>query len=322
MLVPSKVSWWNLVFKYKGSELPRTKYRIAGVAVVAVLVTFLEEQHDWHPNLKPLPFTLIGVALGIFLGFRNNASYDRWWEGRKLWGAAVNTTRSITRQILTLIGSQAPTRRDGSEAAVEIDPGELAALRKELVYRVIAWTHALRLALRDEDHLEELAPFLPADEIERLRKESNRPFAITQGTAERIRRAWERGWIHTMHLPTLEASMTSLTDIQGGMERIKATPIPFSYTTLIHRITAVYCYALPFGLVDEIGVYTPFAVILVSYAFFGLDVVGDEIEQPFGNDPNDLPLRGISRMIEVNLRQRLGETDLPPLLRPVDEILD
>ncbi|AKF07681.1 bestrophin family protein [Sandaracinus amylolyticus] len=314
MLVPSKVSWWRLVFAYKGSELPRTKYRIAGVLIVSIFVTILEELHDWHPNLKPLPFTLVGVALGIFLGFRNNASYDRWWEGRKLWGALVNTTRTFTRQVLTIIGTQP----DGAR----VDEGELRAFQREIVLRIAAFAHALRLALRDEDDLAQLAPFLPAEEIEQLRKESNRPFAITQGTAERIRAAWQRGWIHTMHLPVLEQSMTSLTDIQGGCERIKATPIPFSYTTLIHRITAVYCYVLPFGLVDEIGIYTPFAVGIVAYAFFGLDVVGDEIEMPFGTDPNDLPLRAISRMIEVNLRQRIDDPEPPPLLRPVDEILD
>jgi putative membrane protein len=116
--------------------------------------------------------------------------------------------------------------------------------------------------------------------------------------------------------------MTALTDIQGACERIKGTPIPFSYTTLIHRITAVYCYALPFGLVDQVKIYTPFVCVIVAYAFFGLDVVGDEIEMPFGTDYNDLPLRAISRTIEVNLRQRLGEQDLPPLHKPVNEFLD
>ena len=115
--------------------------------------------------------------------------------------------------------------------------------------------------------------------------------------------------------------MTTLTDLQGACERIKGTPIPFSYTTLIHRIVAFYCYGLPFGLVSSVGAFTPVVVVVVSYAFFGLDTVGDEIEQPFGTDANDLPLAAISRTIEVNLRQRLGETDLPPLLRPVDEIL-
>lgn len=317
MLVPSKLSWWRLVFKYKGSELPRTKGRIAGVLVVALLVTGVEkvfEINGWsHPDLTPLPFTLIGVALGIFLGFRNNASYDRWWEGRKLWGQVVNTTRTFTRQILTLIGPQ-PGEPEPSD--------EMLALRKELVYRVIAWTHALRLALRDEADVKELEPFLPMAEIEQIHRESNKPFSITQGTAERIRTAWTRGWLDRMHLPVLEQTMTALTDIQGGCERIKSTPIPFSYTTLIHRITAVYCYSLPFGIVDTVGPYTPFVCTMIAYAFFGLDVVGDEIEMPFGKDSNDLPLSAISRMVEVNLRQRLGETELPAMLRPVDEILE
>ncbi len=115
--------------------------------------------------------------------------------------------------------------------------------------------------------------------------------------------------------------LTGLTDLQGACERIKSTPIPFSYTTLIHRIVAVYCCGLPFGVVSDTCWFTPIVVLVVSYAFFGLDTVGDEIEQPFGTDANDLPLSAISRMIEVNLRQRIGDTDIPPLLRPVDELL-
>jgi putative membrane protein len=314
MLVLPKTSWWRTVLRYSGSELPRTKYRIAGVALVGIIVTVLEERHDWHPNLTPLPFTLIGIALGIFLGFRNNASYDRWWEGRKIWGNAVNDTRSLARQILTLVGPQ--------PGGPEVDRGTLAKLHTELVHRVIAWAHALRLSLRGQEDLVDLLPFLPAHEVDALASERNRPYAISHGTAECIREAYVRGLVHPMHLPVLEQSLTSLTDIQGGAERIQSTPIPFSYTTLIHRITAVYCYALPFGVVDTVGIFTPFVVTIVAYAFFGLDVVGDEIDMPFGHDPNDLPLRSITRTIEINLRQRLGETELPPMLEPVNGILD
>ncbi len=313
MLVPSRLNWWGRVLTYRGSELPRTKWRILGVAIVSVVVTVLEVKHDWHPKLTPLPFQLVGVALGIFLGFRNNASYDRWWEGRKLWGALVNTSRSCARQVLTLLG---PQPGDGAPTT------DLAPLQRELVYRIIAFVHALRLALRDDQDLSELADFLPRDEVEALTNERNRPFAINQGTGDRLQRAWREGHLHPMHLSVLEGSLTALTDIQGACERIKSTPIPFSYTTLIHRITAVYCYALPFGVVDAVGIYTPFVCVIVAYAFFGLDVVGEEIEMPFGRDYNDLPLRAISRMIEVNLRQRLGEDDLPPLLTPVNDFLD
>ena len=319
MMVPSRVGWFRLVFKYKGTELPRTKWRIVGVFLLSIAVAWAEhvlEDEQFHSTLKPLPFTLIGFALSIFLGFRNNAAYDRWWEGRKLWGGIVNTTRTAARQCLTLIGPQ-----KGTPEAAKVDAAELRALQVELVKRVMAWTHALRLALRDQDDLSELGAFLPADEVERLKTESNRPAAITMGTADRLRAAFDKGWIHPMHLSTLEHTLAGLTDLQGGCERIKSTPIPFSYTTLIHRIVAVYCYALPFGVVTEMGWFTPFVVLVVSYAFFGLDIVGDEIEQPFGTDSNDLPLSAISRMIEVNLRQRLGETELPPLLRPVNEQL-
>ncbi|NUP96255.1 MAG: bestrophin [Planctomycetaceae bacterium] len=314
MIVPERRSWWHLVFRYRGTELERTRFRLAAVAVVAVFVTILEERHDWHPNLTPLPFTLVGIALGIFLGFRNNASYDRWWEGRKLWGALVNTSRTFTRQVLTLVGQQPGGERP--------DERELAELRRKLVYRTIAFAHALRHSLRDERDEAELEKLLSPAEIVQLRAEANRPFALSQGSAELLREAWRRGWIHPQHLAVLEGSLKELTDVQGGCERIKSTPLPFSYTTLIHRITAGYCYALPFGVVDSVGIYTPFVVTIVAYAFFGLDAVGDEIEMPFGRDPNDLALRSICRNIELQLRQRLGEKDLPPPLEPQDEILD
>lgn len=315
MLIPSKITWWRTVFRYRGSELPRTRYRILAVVLVGTVVTVLERLHGWDTGLSPLPFTFVSVALGIFFGFRNNAAYDRWWEGRKLWGTLVNTSRTLCRQVLTLVGPQ-------PDAPARHDDGDVRALRRALVYRVIAFAHALRLALRDDATLDELAPFLPADELERLQGERNRPFAITQGTGERLRQAWHDGLIHPMHLPVLEASLASLTDVQGACERIKGTPIPYSYTTLIHRITAVYCFALPFGIVDTVKGFTPFVCAIVAYAFFGLDGVGEEIEMPFGMDYNDLPLRAISRTIEINLRQRLGETDLPQPVTPVNDFVD
>jgi putative membrane protein len=315
MMVPERTGWVRTIFRYRGSELPRTKNRILGVLTIAILVTALEKADPDVVlfDVHVVPFTLIGVALSIFLGFRNNAAYERWWEGRKLWGALLNTTRSFARQSLTLI---APPAGASAEVAAEVQ-----ALERDLVQRAIAFAHTTRHALRDEELGPDVSRFLPADEFEALKKESNKPSAVTFGMAMKIKDAFDKGYIHPFHLPTLEATLVVFTDLHGGCERIKATPIPFSYTTLIHRIVAVYCYCLPFGLITEIGFLTPIACLVVSYAFFGLDIVGDEIEQPFGYDPNDLPLGAISRLVEINLRQRLGETDLPAPMKPVNEVL-
>jgi putative membrane protein len=194
-------------------------------------------------------------------------------------------------------------------------------VRSELVHGLIAYVHAFRHHLRDEDTLAELDGLLPSELQASLAAEVNRPVAILQWLGDRLRELYDRGWIHPMHLPALDASLTEITGIQGACERIKSTPIPASYTVLIHRIVALYCLGLPFGIISTVGVMTPVVVAIVAYAFYGLDAVGSEIENPFGYDPNDLPLTTLSRMIEVNLRQRLGEDQLPPLLEPVDRIL-
>jgi putative membrane protein len=312
MLVPERrYSWLRLLVRYRGTALQRIRLRLAFTTFAATAVTVADLRYGFfHPDFTTIPFTLIGLALGVFLGFRNNTSYDRFWEGRRLWGSLVNTSRSLTRQVLTLVG---PRDQAGAE--------EVHAFQKEIVYRLIAYVHAFRLHLRDETHLDELLTFLPAGEVEALRSEINRPTAILQRIGDRLREAWKKGWIHSVHLPVLELSLVALTDIQGGCERIKSTPIPLSYTTLIHQIVAVYCLTLPFGIVKQVGTLTPFVVAFVSYAFFGLDAVGDEIENPFGLDANDLPLGALSRMIEVNLRQRLGEKELPALAKPKNGIL-
>ncbi|MCB9593324.1 MAG: hypothetical protein H6719_11390 [Sandaracinaceae bacterium] len=334
-------SWLIMLFTWRGTALQRIWKRLAFTMALAWAITWVDlgqgGRWTFHEDLTVLPFSLVGVALGIFLGFRNNTSYDRFWEGRKLWGAMVNVSRTITRQILTMIGpiqkewegrltdgmrshyyGELPT---AEQRVSDPDMDELLDFHKEMVHRVAAYVHAFRMHLRDEDPLEELKRLLPDDEVEQLRNETNRPIAILQTLGDRFREAWLRGWIHSQHFVVLEKSLTEMTAIQGGCERIKSTPIPFSYTALIHKIVALYCYALPFGIVNETEWFTPLVVGIVAYAFFGLDSVGDEIEDPFGKDLNDLPLSTLSTMIEVNLRQRIGDKDLPELLKPVDDVL-
>lgn len=314
MLVQRKMDWWRVVFTFRGSTLARTWKRVLLATGVAAGITVVHEGLGLQLlTLTTTPFSLIGVALSIFLGFRNNASYDRYWEARKLWGRMINISRSWARQVHMLV-VPAPGASEDEAAAID-------ALRDTLIHRQVAYVHGLRLHLRGATDWREIRDLLGPGEFATLADESNRPAAITHQTGLLLAEAWRAGRVHPLHLPTLEASLTTITDIQGGCERILATPVPFVYNVLMHRIVALYCIFLPFGLVDSLHWVTPLAVAGVAFAFYGLDSIGEEIEEPFGTDWNDLPLSTLTRMIEVNLRQRTHDSEIPKLLQPVDGVL-
>ena len=331
MWVEDRRAQWLDIIVRSGKVLPRLWPRVLVVVALSIIVTVLfEKTKIFHISITPTPFSLIGWPLGIFLGFRNSAAYDRFGEGRKLWGSLVNQTRSFARQLLTFVDAPKDPRPlvasdDVPDSATISTPADVSAdpsLRRELVYRTIGFVHALRHHLRDQSVLEELGPYLPEADIAELKGQPNVPVLILQRLAERVADARREGRIHNYHAVLLEQSLQSFTDIQGACERIKTTPIPFSYTVLMHRVVAVYCTLLPFGLADTIHWMTPLVVTFISYAFFGLDAIGDEIEQPFGVDRNDLPLTAISRNIERVLRMQLGEKALPPALLPQNNVLN
>ena len=299
MFVQKRVTWLATV-TLGGVALPRIWMRTLVVTGLSLIVTVAYLRvPSLRYSVSATPFALIGLPLGIFLGFRNNTAYDRFWEARKLWGALVNTSRSLTRQILTLIEPQPD--------APDQDPEAVRRQEVAMVHMLIGYVHALRHHLRDSDPFPTLKRLLPAEEVTRLEGEENVPIAILQRIGDQMVEARRKRWIHALHVPVIEASLTAITDIQGACERIKSTPIPYSYTVLMHRLVAMYCLLLPFGLDASAGWGTPLVVLCISYALFGLDAIGDEVEQPFGVDPNDLPLSAISRTIEMNLRRRLGE---------------
>ncbi len=309
MIVFERPSWWRVIRTLRGNPIQKTWRRLLVAGAFACAVTFVhEELAPFTEDLTLAPFTLTGLALGIFLGFRNNTSYDRFWEGRKLWGQVVNSARTVARLVIALVGPE---------------PADDAVRRRrtEHVHRIIAYVHALRHHLRGQRFPEELSALIPATEVEGLAKSSNWPMRILHELSRRLREDFDRGHVDAMHHMLLEQELTVLINCQGGCERIKNTPIPFSYNVLLHQLVALYCFGLPFGLVHSIGYLTPIVVLIVAYAFFGLDAVGDEIEDPFGEDYNDLPLFAITRTIDVNLRECLGETDIPAMVRPVDNRL-
>ena len=309
MIVRDRPSGLHLFLLLRGSVLHRIRVTLILNTVLATLVTIV------HGNLFTLkitmtaiPFTLIGLPLAIFLGFRNNTAYDRYWEARKLWGELVLRTRSLSRQCQSLINLPHPI--DGKTRDDDV--------RVRMVHRCIAFVHSLRLQLRDEKDDAMLQRWTTAAEFARIHRTTNPADALMLAMGRDLGECVRRGQISPCLAAPIDQTLSALTAAAASCERIKHTPIPFSYTLLLHRTAYMYCFLLPFGLVDTTGFMTPFVVAIVAYTFFGLDALGDEIEEPFGLETNDLPLDTLCRSIEINLLESLGETDLPPPLQPVN----
>jgi putative membrane protein len=260
--------------------------------------------------LPHIPVSLFGSAIGIIVAFRNQSAYARWWEARTLWGALVNNSRSLARQVTTVM----MPLNDG-------EAGELKVMQRRLVYHQIAYMHALRQHLRGLDPWEELTPLLSEEELADLRDQKNVPLAIEQQMGVLLRYCQVRGWIDFGHWLALDQSLNDVVDAQGGAERIKNTPMPKQYDYYPQLFVQIYCVILPLALVVSMGWYTPLGSTLVGFIFLALDKIGRDLDEPFENTVYDVPLTSITTAIEINLRQLLGETALPKPVTPVDGVL-
>ncbi|MEN3275075.1 MAG: ion channel-forming bestrophin family protein [Massilia sp.] len=306
MIVRDRPNGLRLFLTMRGSILTSIWKSLTITTLLAVLVTWSHGEL-WHHKIRLTitPFTLMGLPLAIFLGFRNNSAYDRYWEGRKLWGELVLRSRNFARQCLSL---------------VDDDPNKPAAehLRTRMIRRTIAFAHALRHNLRRTEAEADVAPHLHPAEWAALHGRLNLHQALMLEMGEDLARCRRAGLVDSVRAATLDATISAMVATAASCERIKNTPVPFSYTLLLHRTAYLYCFLLPFGLVDTIGYLTPLVVAIVAYTFYGLDALGDEIEEPFGDSPNDLPLDAICRAIEIDMRDALGDAELPPPLTPVN----
>jgi len=312
MILRDRPSGLRLFFALRGSVLKRIQAVLLFNILFAILVTAAHGTvFDRKITLTAIPFSLIGLPLAIFLGFRNNAAYDRYWEGRNLWGGLVTDTQNLCRQCLSLI------RTDDAALA---GPG-LHDVRVRMIYRAIAYGHAVRIRLRRLSENHKLQALLPAGEWQQVGKQDNVPAFLMLRMGEDLQECLRKGWTEACLAAPIDATLSSMTARSVACDRIKNTPIPFSYTLLLHRTAYLYCFLLPFGLVDTLNFMTPFVVAIVAYTFFALDALGDEIEEPFGLSENDLPLDALCRTIEINLLTAVGDPNVPPPLVPVNYCL-
>lgn len=287
--------------------------RITTLLVISVVVTIAYNHWGAHGIVvDSMPASILGVALAILIGFRINNAYERWWEGRRLWGAIVNDSRSIVRQSTSFFAADNINGISEEEATYE---------KHQFAYRQIAFVYALKNHLRRMPDMEELRPFLPASEFMLLEKEQNIPNTLLLFHADHIERLREKGMIDNFRHMQMDSKLSALCDSMGGCERIKNTVFPRQYSIYTTTFIAIYSYLLPFIFVQKSGWVTIPFTLLIGFIFFALDSVARGIENPFENKFNDTPMSSICRTIEINIKQMLKMDDVPQPVQPVNGFL-
>jgi ion channel-forming bestrophin family protein len=259
-----------------------------------------------------IPLAIFGGAIAAILAFRNTSSYARWWEARGLWGQIVNNSRNLAREALSMI---TPANADKKAEL------ELSGVRRRIVLLQVAYVHALRCQLRGLPPWDDLNGLLPEDDLGYFKTHQNVPLAIQQEIASLLALCFDRGWIDTIRWTALERTLSELANAQGASERIKNTPMPRQYDLFPLLFVKMYCLLLPLGMVANLKLLTPLGSTLVGFIFLALDEIGRDLETPFENVEHDIPLNAITRTIEINLKQLLGDTDIPEPEKPVRGVL-
>lgn len=314
--------------------------------LIAAIPTFLVDFFDWNFITIPwLPIALVGTAVAFLVGFKNNATYDRLWEGRQIWGAIVNTSRTW--------GIMAKDYVSNSHNPDPVPEEELQKIRKRLVYRHIAWLTALRFQLRqtriwesihkshnkeyrnmypvqeqDEDIQPIISKFLEPDEKERILNTKNPAAQLLATQSADLRELMDRKLIDDFRHMEMENILKDLYTHQGKCERLKNFPYPRQFATINLYFVWIFILLVPFGMIPEfeklgehfVWLAVPFSA-LVSWIFHTMEKIGEATENPFMGGANDVPMTSLARTIEIDLREMLGETELPDPVKPTKNIL-
>ncbi len=291
-----QIEGWNILF-----------FLVYGSAV-CVLDSYFE-----HLAFPVSEVSVLGIVVAILLGFRNNEAYNRYWEARTAWSELMNASRNFASQVIGYI--QTPIEQ-GQELQ------NASGIHTELIYRQLAFLNALRLQLRQEETWEELQPFLSDTEFKKLNTAANRATLLNHWQSMRLRELYKSGWIEQeAYVYGLMVTIKEFFAAQGRCERIKSTPLPRQYGFFSKAFVWVFVLLLPFGLVQHLG-WGALAIYVVLATIFTItELIGSRTEEPFERKLEDVPMSSICRKIEIDLRQQLGESSIPPPLEPKDGVL-
>ena len=297
MIVRPHQHWFLSLFSWRGSVLPNIFSRLSlnfAFSVSAVLLLPYYDSLGLH--LTTAPFSLVGIAIAIFLGFRTNTSYARFNEARCLWGMLLITTRSISRQVQSILNDKADSL--------------LAA------QFLMAFSWSLKHQLRGTNAQADLERLLPEPYLSEVLSSPLRTNRILLLLGEWLGQKYRAGQLSDIVWADIDKNLNEMAHIQGACERIANTPIPYAYGLILRRTVYLFCTILPFALVDDLRYLTPLISVFISYTFLSLEYVAEEIEEPFGTAPNDLALDAICTTIEINQLEMNDIQPLPEFIKP------
>lgn len=290
MITYNPKQWFGLIFRFHKSDTFRQMFWVLFFfAICTAGLVYAELQfktlHVFSNTIQI--HSLLGFVIGLLLVFRTNSAYDRWWEGRKLWGAMVNNSRNLALKINAMLEESDTENRQFFNAFI---PNYVFAIKEHL---------------RDGVKLDELT-LTKELSAEALSNFNHKPNLIASKMHQRLQVLYRSGKISGYQLITIDGELKAFTDIVGACERIKNSPIPFSYNLFLKKFIFAYTITLPFGLAHDFHYWTVPIATFILYIFGSLELLAEEIEDPFGSDPNDLPTDDLANKIKANVKEILS----------------
>ena len=285
-----EISWFKVLFRWRYSVIPAIIPRVIFCGLFGLLISIIHYYYT-DVGLPILSSVVPSIVLGLLLVFRTNTAYERFWEGRILWGSLVNAIRNLARMIWVSVREKSPKDREKKII---------------ILHLLVVFAIATKLHLREKPINSEVIDLIPNYWYERLHKVHNPPLQVALLIGEYLQEQFERDCINSYQLTAMLKLLDAMVDVLGGCERILKTPIPVAYSIHLKQLLLIYCLTLPFQLVTELAWWTAPIVSVISFTVFGIEQIGIEIENPFGHDANDLPLESICQTIRINIEELIN----------------
>ncbi|MDE5068278.1 MAG: bestrophin family ion channel [Trichodesmium sp. St16_bin4-tuft] len=289
MIIRNK-NWLKLLLTLKGSIIPQVWQRVVGAMIFSAIITILYKIGLTSIHQPILVSVMPSVVLGLLLVFRTNTSYDRFWEGRKATGGIIIYCRALSRQIWVNIPEKTPEDTEEKIAVIRLLAGFLIGTK---------------LHLRNESLDLKIRSIISENQYLELKEVNHIPMRIAKWIGDYFRKVYDLNYIDSIQLSTYNQILDSMVKDETACERILNTPIPLAYVVHLKHLLFLHCFALPFQMVAKLSWITILVVGIISFTLLGIEAIGLEIENPFGYDPNDLPLDNMCEKLLLELEELL-----------------